>query len=96
LIKILEEYSEQNKKEIQRVRVKKDNNQEIIFDNYPIIVMPNDIEYIHYEAQKKQSHSKDNNDKKDGVLDKAKEKALGIKDSVVDTTKQLSNQQNNG
>ena len=60
-----------------------------MFDNYPIVLMSNDIEYSHYEVQKKEANAnaKMDNDKADGVLDKAKEKALEFKDSMVDTTK---------
>jgi hypothetical protein len=94
LIKIKEEYSEQDKTQIQKIRVKMDRKREMMFDNYPIIVMSNDVEYNHYEVQKKEGSPKnDENAKSVGVLDKAKEKALELKDSVVDTTKQLSNDQ---
>jgi hypothetical protein len=97
LIKIKEEYSEQDKTQIQKIRVKMDRKREMMFDNYPIIVMSNDVEYSHYEVQKKEgsnsssSPKNDENAKSVGLLDKAKEKALELKDSVVDTTKQLSN-----
>jgi len=97
LIKIKEEYSEQDKTQIQKIRIKMDRKREMMFDNYPIIVMSNDIEYSHYEVQKKEGSStrpkKDENTKSVGLLDKAQEKALELKDSVVDTTKQLSNDQ---
>jgi hypothetical protein len=96
LIKIKEEYSEQNNTQIQKIRVKADRKREINFENYPVIIMSNDVEYVHYEVQKKESSSsspKDDNDKKVGILEKAKEKALELKDSVADTTKQLSNDQ---
>ena len=90
LIKIVEEYSELNKKEINKIKIKTDDKHEIIFDNYPIRVTSKNFEYIQYEVQKKKDHSKNHNDKNDGVLDKAKEKALELKDSVVDITKQSS------
>jgi hypothetical protein len=100
LIKIKEEYSEQNNTQIQKIRVKADRKREINFENYPVIIMSNDVEYVHYEVQKKESGGgdsssspKDDNDKKVGILEKAKEKALELKDSVADTTKQLSNDQ---
>ena len=97
MIKIKEEYSEQNNTQIQKIRVKSDRKREINFENYPVIIMSNDIEYVHYEVQKKESGGggspKDDNDKKVGILEKAKEKALELKDSVEDTTKQLSNDQ---
>ena len=76
LIKIVEEYSELNKKEINKIKIKTDDKHEIIFDNYPIRVTSKNFEYIQYEVQKKKDHSKNHNDKNDGVLDKAKEKAL--------------------
>lgn len=90
LIKIVEEYSELNKKEINKIKIKTDDKHEITFDNYPIRVTSKNFEYILYEVQKKKDHSKNHNDKNDGVLDKAKEKALELKDSVVDITKQSS------
>ena len=97
MIKIKEEYSEQNNTQIQKIRVKADRKREINFENYPVIVMSNDVEYVHYEIQKKEggssSRPKDDNDKKGGILERAKEKALELKDSVSDTTKQLSNDQ---
>jgi len=97
LIKIKEEYSDQKKTHIQKIRVKTDDKYEITFDNYPIILMSKDLEYSQYEVQKKQGHNtkedNDNNKNEDGILDKAKEKALELKDSVVDTTKQLNNEQ---
>ncbi len=90
MIKIIEEYSELDRKEINRIKIKTDDKHEITFDNYPIIVFSKNLEYIQYEVQKKRDHSKNHNDKNDGVLDKAKEKALEFKDSVVDTTKHSS------
>ena len=99
MIKIKEEYSEQNNTQIQKIRVKANRKREINFENYPVIVMSNDVEYVHYEIQKKEgggsssSSPKDDNDKKGGILERAKEKALELKDSVSDTTKQLSNDQ---
>jgi hypothetical protein len=94
LIKIIEEYSELDRKEINRIKIKTDDKHEITFDNYPIIVFSKNLEYIQYEVQKKRDHSKNHNDKNDGVLDKAKEKALEFKDSVVDTTKLSSSSSN--
>lgn len=96
MIKITEEYSEQNKNELQRVKVAIDNKHELTFDNYPIVIMSKHFEYIEYESQKKQSHGTDENEHKNiGVLDKAKEKALELKDSVVDNTRQLADNPNN-
>lgn len=94
MIKIIEEYSELDRKEINRIKIKTDDKHEITFDNYPIIVFSKNLEYIQYEVQKKRDHSKNHNDKNDGVLDKAKEKSLEFKDSVVDTTKLSSSSSN--
>lgn len=90
MIKIKEEYLDEDKSQIQKIIVKKGRKEETTFDNYPITVMANDIDYCCYEVQKKQASDKNVDDKTDGVLDKAKEKALEFKDSVVDTTKQSS------
>ncbi len=94
LIKIREEYLDEDKSQIQKIIVKKGRKQETTFDNYPVIVMAYDIDYSYYEVQKKQDNHKNDDDKTDGVLDKAKEKALEFKDYVVDTTKQLSSDKN--
>lgn len=93
MIRIIEEYSEHNKEELHRIKIKTDDKHEITFDNYPIVVNSKDFEYVQYEVQKKRGHAKNHNDNNDGILDKAKEKALELKDSVSDTTKQLSNDQ---
>lgn len=93
MIKIREVYLDEDKSQIQKIIVKKGRKEETTFDNYPITVMANDIDYCYYEVQKKQASNKNVDDKTDGVLDKAKEKALEFKDSVVDTTKQLSSDQ---
>lgn len=93
MIRIKEEYLDEDKSQIQKIIVKKGRKQETIFNNYPIIVMANDIDYRHYEVQMKRANDKNVDDKTDGVLDKAKEKALEFKDSVVDITKQLSGDQ---
>lgn len=96
MIKITEEYSDQDKNELQKIKVTTDNKQEHAFDNYPIVIMSKDLDNIEYEAQKKQGHGKDEHEHKNvGVLEKAKEKALELKDSVVDNTRQLAHEQNN-
>lgn len=96
LIKITEEYYDQNRNELQKIRVTTDNKQERSFDNYPIVIMSKDFECVEYDAQKKQGNVKDEGEHKNiGVLDKAKEKALELKESVVyNTTGQLTKDQN--
>jgi len=95
LIKIIEENTEQVKKEMGKIEVRLENHEVSKFDGYPVVVNSNDMKYIHYEVQKKQSDFKNQSNEKQGILDKAKQKALEVKDTVVDTTKELSNEQKN-
>ena len=95
MIKIKEEITEPGKKGIGKVEVRLENKEVTVFDRYPIVVNSKDLKYIHYDIQKKQNDLKDENSEKHGILDKAKQKALEVKDAVVDTTKELSNQQKN-
>jgi hypothetical protein len=87
LIKITEEKIEQEKKGTGKIEVRLENKEVAIFDSYPIVVDSNEMKYIHYEVQKKQSDPKNQSNEKHGILDKAKQKALEVKDTVVDTTK---------
>jgi len=94
LIKIIEENTEQVKKGIGKIEVRLENQEVSIFDRYPVVVNSNDMKHIHYEIQKKQSDPKKNHsNEKHGMLDKAKQKAIEVKDTVVDTTKELSKEQ---
>lgn len=95
MIKIKEEITDQGKKGIGKVEVRLENKEVAIFDRYPVVVNSTDLKYIHYDIQKKQNDLKNENSEKHGILDKAKQKALEVKDAVVDTTKELSNQQKN-
>ena len=90
MIKVIEVYSEDDENNLQKIKVTTDNKRDRVFDNYPIVIMSKDFEVIEYEVAKKPGHLKD---EKSGVLDKAKEKALELKDSVVDATKQSSDDQ---
>lgn len=92
MIKIKEEFVGQDEKDrkIGQIKIELENKVETTFDSYPIVVLSNDVKYIHYEVQKKQSHSNETGKEKSGILDKAKEKALEFKDTVVDTTKEQS------
>ena len=53
------------------------------------------LKYIRYDIQKQQNDFRTNNGEKHGILDKAKQKALEVKDTVADNTKELSNEQKN-
>jgi hypothetical protein len=94
LIKI-KEINDQEKKGIGNVEVRLENKEVVIFDRYPIVVNSKDLNYTHYEIQKKQNDLKNNSSENHGILDKAKQKALEVKDTVVDSTKELSNEQKN-
>ncbi len=93
MIKIIEENTEQVKKGIGKIEVRLENHEVSIFDRYPVVVNSIDMKYIHYEVQKKQSDLKNQSNEKHGILDKAKQKAIEVKDTVVDTTKELSKEQ---
>jgi hypothetical protein len=95
LIKIKEENTDPAKKGISKIEVRLENNEITTFDRYPIVINPKEMNYTHYEVQKKQNDLKNRGDEKHGLLDKAKEKALEVKDAVVDTTKEFSNEQKN-
>ncbi len=92
LIKI-KESNDQVKKGKGNVEVRLENKEVAIFDRYPVVVNSKDLKYIHYEIQKKQNDLKNNSSEKHGIFDKAKQKALEVKDTVVDSTKELSNEQ---
>lgn len=95
MIKIKEEITDQVKKGTDKVEVRLENKAVAIFDRYPVVVNSKDLKYIRYDIQKKQNDFKNNNGEKHGILDQAKQKALEVKDTVVDNTKELSNEQKN-
>jgi hypothetical protein len=95
LIKIKEENTDPAKKGIGKIEVRLENNEITTFDRYPIVINSIEMNYTHYEVQKKQNDLNNRGDEKYGLLDKAKEKALEVKDAVVDTTKEFSNEQKN-
>jgi len=41
-----------------RIEIRIENKEVAIFDRYPIVVNSNEMKYIHYEVQKKQSDPK--------------------------------------
>ena len=95
MIKIKEEITDQVKKRTNKVEVRLENKEVAIFDRYPVVVNSKHLKYIRYDIQKQQNDFRNNNGEKHGILDKAKQKALEVKDTVVDNTKELSNEQKN-
>ena len=96
MIKIKEENTDQIKKGIGKIEVRLENKEVTTFERYPVVVNSKDMKYIQYEVQKKQNDLKNQGNEKLGILDKAKQKALEVKDTVIDTTtKELSNEQKN-
>lgn len=63
-----------------------ENKDEKVFSNYPITIKSKELKNANYEITKKLTNHKDITVQEEGVLDKVKEKALEVKDSVVDTT----------
>ena len=99
MIKINEENTDQIKKGRGKIEIRLENNEIAIFEKYPVVINSKDIKYIKYEVQKKQNDPKNHGNESHGILDKAKQKALEVKNTVEDTTtttiKELSNQQKN-
>ena len=95
MIKIKEENTDQIKKGIGKIEIRLENNEVVTFERYPVFVNSKDMKYIQYEVQKKQNDLKNYDNEKRGILDQAKQKALEVKDTVVDTAKEFSNEQKN-
>ena len=94
MIKINEENTDQIKKGRGKIEVRLENNEITTFERYPVVVNSKDMKYIQYEIKKKQDDPKNHGNEKPGILDKVKQKALEVKDTVGDTTtKELSNEQ---
>jgi len=92
LIKIKED-TNQVKNGIGKIEVSLENNEVTMFDRYPIVLNSKELKYIHYEIQKNRKDLKNHADNSHGLLDDAKQKALEVKDAVVDSAKELSNKQ---
>lgn len=93
MIKIKEENTDPEKKGIGNIEVRLENGEVVMFERYPIVVDPKEMKNIQYEVQKKQADLKNHGDEKQGIFDKAKQKALEVKDTVTDATKELTNEQ---
>ena len=111
MIKIKEEeVTNPLENEISNIKVRLENKEEIIFEKYPVIFNSKVMKNIQYEVLKKQKNLNQDNEKlgildkakqkalevKDTVADTAKQKALEVKDTVADTAKELSNEPKNG
>ena len=95
MIKIKEVNTDQVKNAKGKIEVRLENREVVTFESYPVVVNSKDLKYIHYEIQKKQDDLKDRGNEKHGIIDKAKQKALELKDTVADTAKELSSPQKN-
>jgi len=96
LIKIKEEeITNPLENEISNIKVRLENKEEILFEKYPIIFNSKVMKNIQYEVLKKQKNFNQDGEKL-GILEKAKQKALEVKDTVADTAKELSNEPKNG
>ena len=95
MIKIKEEITNPLENEISNIKVRLENKEEILFEKYPIIFNSKVMKNIQYEVLKKQKNFNQDGEKL-GILEKAKQKALEVKDTVADTAKELSNEPKNG
>jgi hypothetical protein len=89
LIKIKEEESVNplEKGEMGNIMVRLENKEVVTFEKYPIVFNSHVIKNVQYEVLKKQKDLNQDNEKL-GLLDRAKQKALEVKDTVADTAKQ--------
>jgi hypothetical protein len=90
MIKIKEEEDEgkENKKtsSLEKIHVTLENDEEKIFDNYPIVIKSKYIKHSTYKIQKS-TKSKTHQIEKGGIMDKVIGKAKDVKDKVIDTAK---------
>jgi len=95
LIKIKEEVTDPIEKGIGNIKVRLENKEVVTFEKYPVIFYSKVMKNIKYEVLKKQKDLNQDNERQ-GLWDKAKQKALEVKDTVADTAKELSNEPKNG
>jgi hypothetical protein len=92
MIKIKEEVEEikDNKTTpVKKIHVTLDNNEQKVFDGYPIIIKSKDLEHLTFEIQKS-TKTKNLILEKDKPVNKVKEKARDIQGKVIDTTKNIA------
>jgi hypothetical protein len=92
MIKIKEEVEEikDNKTTpVKKIHVTLDNNEQKVFDGYPIIIKSKDLEHLTFEIQKS-TKTKNLILEKDKSVNKVKEKARDIQGKVIDTTKNIA------
>jgi hypothetical protein len=74
---------------IGKVHVTLENNEEKVFENYPIIIKSKDVKHSTYKIQKS-TKTKTHSIEKGGIMDKVIEKAKDVKDKVMDTAKDVT------
>jgi hypothetical protein len=74
---------------VKKIHVTIDNNEQKVFDSYPIIIKSKDLKYLTFEIQKS-TKTKNHIIEKDKPIDKVKEKAKDIQGKVIDTTKNIA------
>jgi hypothetical protein len=92
MIKIKEEVEEikDNKTTpVKKIHVTLDNNEQKVFDGYPIIIKSKDLEHLTFEIQKS-TKTKNLSLEKDKPVNKVKEKARDIQGKVIDTTRDIA------
>lgn len=94
MIKILEEYFEDdndydndNNKQIKNIIVKINSKEDTHFERYPITLMPTEVQSLSCVVEKRPIPISSGNEKVISKLGGAKEKALELKDSVVNSTR---------
>jgi hypothetical protein len=92
MIKIKEEVEEIKDNittSMRKIHVTLENNEQKIFDSYPIIIKSKDLKHLTFEIQKS-TKTKTHVMEKDKSIDKVKEKAKDIQGKVIDTTKNIA------
>jgi hypothetical protein len=74
---------------VKKIHVTIDNNEQKVFDSYPIIIKSKDLKYLTFEIQKS-TKTKNHIIEKDKPIDKVKEKTKDIQGKVIDTTKNIA------
>jgi hypothetical protein len=92
MIKIKEEIEESKDNlstPMRKIHVTLENNEQEVFESYPIIIKSKDLKQLTFEIQKS-TKTKSHIIEKDKATDKVKEKAKGIQGKVIDTTKNIA------
>lgn len=98
MIKIKEEGKENEEGKIEwkgKVHVTLEDNEEKIFEGYPIAIKSKNIKHFTYEIQKSTKTKTHHTEKGGGIMDKVMGKTKDVKDKVVDTTKDVAEKTKN-